>query len=73
MSNDKNIYNIEQIEQKLVGSPCISVCALDEDDICTGCYRSAEEIRLWGGMSNGEKRETIERAFNREKRVNPFI
>ena len=25
-------------------SPCISVCVLDENDICVGCFRSADEI-----------------------------
>jgi hypothetical protein len=24
--------------------PCIQVCLLDKEDICVGCYRSAEEI-----------------------------
>ena len=28
-------------------SPCISVCLLDENDICTGCFRSADEITDW--------------------------
>jgi uncharacterized protein len=59
--------------KEAVSSPCVSVCVLDEKDTCTGCYRSAEEIRLWSVMSNGEKRETIKRALEREKRVNPFM
>ncbi|MFT6388011.1 MAG: putative Fe-S protein YdhL (DUF1289 family) [Cellvibrionaceae bacterium] len=56
-----------------VASPCISICALDDDDICAGCYRSADEIRLWGLMTNDERRETNQKAYAREKRVNPFL
>lgn len=56
-----------------VSSPCVSVCALDNSDICTGCYRSADEIRLWGVMSNQERRQTLSKAYSREKLVNPFL
>ena len=27
--------------EDLVTSPCVSVCALDEQDICIGCQRTA--------------------------------
>ena len=36
--------------------PCVSLCALDEDDLCVGCQRSADEIRRWGQMNNEERR-----------------
>ena len=42
---------------KPVPSPCVSICALDDDDICTGCYRSGMEIIRWGRMSDEEKRQ----------------
>ena len=46
-------------------SPCISICVLDEQDICQGCYRSAAEITDWF-MSNAEqKRETLQRCRER--------
>lgn len=41
-----------------VRSPCISVCVLNDDDICTGCYRSAAEITRWMSCSDAE-RQTI--------------
>jgi len=59
--------------ERPVSSPCVSVCALDNEDICTGCYRSADEIRLWGLMTNQEKRDTLTKAYDREKLVNPFL
>ena len=54
-----------------IQSPCISVCVLDNDDICEGCYRSAEEITTWGVMSEEEKlivmKKTAERFQNSNK------
>lgn len=42
-------------ELKSVQSPCVSICALDEDDICVGCFRSGDEISHWGTYSDDEK------------------
>ncbi|NCF18727.1 MAG: DUF1289 domain-containing protein [Haliea sp.] len=48
-------------------SPCISVCLLDEGDICVGCCRSADEITDWF-MANAEgKREILKRARERRE------
>lgn len=44
---------------EVVKSPCISVCALDEDDVCTGCFRSLREITDWSDYSNAEKRQVV--------------
>jgi len=46
-------------------SPCISVCVLDEQDICTGCFRSAGEITEWFMASGEEKRQILRRARER--------
>jgi predicted Fe-S protein YdhL (DUF1289 family) len=46
-------------------SPCISVCVLDEEDICQGCFRSAEEIADWFVATADEKRVIIELAKER--------
>lgn len=46
-------------------SPCISVCVLDEEDICQGCFRSAEEITDWFVATADEKRVIIELAKER--------
>ena len=55
-----------------VTSPCVSVCALNEEDICIGCYRSAGEITRWCLMSDDEKREVLAAAAERNREVNPF-
>lgn len=46
-------------------SPCISVCVLDDNDICSGCYRSAAEITDWFMASPGQKREILRLARER--------
>ncbi len=43
-------------------SPCISVCALDENDVCLGCYRTAGEITDWFMADAAEKRAILTRA-----------
>ena len=46
-------------------SPCISVCYLDEQEICQGCFRSAGEIADWLMVSAQQKREILVRAAER--------
>lgn len=50
-----------------VRSPCVSVCALDENDICVGCHRSGDEILRWTQMTNEERREVLAKVADREK------
>ncbi len=28
-------------------SPCVSICTLDDDDVCVGCSRTLDEITHW--------------------------
>ena len=52
-------------EPKPLASPCVSVCALDEADICTGCQRSVDEIRRWSRMDNLERQQVLLRCHER--------
>ncbi|OPA85146.1 DUF1289 domain-containing protein [Pseudomonas fluorescens] len=45
--------------ERPVASPCVSICALDDDDLCIGCQRSAAEITRWGRMDNAERRQVL--------------
>ncbi|MBA1203703.1 DUF1289 domain-containing protein [Pseudomonas capeferrum] len=51
--------------ERPVASPCVSVCALDEDDICVGCQRTVAEITQWGRMDNSERRSVLELCHER--------
>ena len=53
--------------ERPVRSPCVSVCALDDHDMCTGCQRTAAEITRWGRMSSDERREVLKLAHQRAK------
>ncbi|AZL70287.1 MULTISPECIES: DUF1289 domain-containing protein [Pseudomonas] len=52
-------------DERPVASPCVSICALDEQDICTGCQRTVSEITRWGRMDNQERREVLKRCHER--------
>lgn len=56
-----------------IKSPCVSVCALDNEGMCTGCFRTGEEIRSWGGYTNEQRRDVLSLVHEREKKVNPFL
>lgn len=40
-----------------VKSPCVSLCKLDEERYCQGCYRHVEHIREWRAASDERRRE----------------
>ncbi|WP_448215782.1 DUF1289 domain-containing protein [Endozoicomonas sp. 2B-B] len=48
-----------------VESPCIRQCALNEDQVCTGCFRSRAEIAQWSRANQDEQKEIV---FNAQKR-----
>ncbi|MBW4936164.1 DUF1289 domain-containing protein [Marinobacter sp. F4206] len=52
-----------------VRSPCIQVCALDENDMCIGCQRTGDEILRWTQMTNEERREVLRNVAIREEKV----
>ncbi|WP_344803750.1 DUF1289 domain-containing protein [Allohahella marinimesophila] len=51
-----------------VRSPCVSICCLDEDDICVGCYRSGDEICNWSSLNNEQRLAVLEQVAAREKK-----
>lgn len=53
--------------QDRVRSPCVAVCALDENDVCIGCHRTGDEILRWTTMTNDEKRQVLKVVAVREK------
>lgn len=59
--------------ERPVKSPCVSICALDEQDICTGCQRTADEITRWGRMDNAERRQVLARCVERTRIAGQFI
>lgn len=52
-----------------VRSPCVQVCALDQNDVCIGCQRTGDEILRWSQMTNEERREVLRKVAIREEKV----
>ena len=57
------------LEVQAVKSPCVSVCALDVDDVCVGCYRTGQEIAQWTSLDNDGKREVLRRSVERARKA----
>lgn len=53
--------------KEVVASPCVSICALDGDDICIGCFRTGREISYWGRLPEELQREVLVRCSLRMK------
>jgi predicted Fe-S protein YdhL (DUF1289 family) len=44
-----------------VVSPCVSVCRLDPaQGLCTGCFRTMDEIAGWSEMTIGERARVLD-------------
>lgn len=48
-----------------VASPCVRNCCLDERDVCLGCGRSLDEIRIWSEADDAERLRILDRAAAR--------
>ncbi len=55
-------------KERPVKSPCVSICALDIDDVCMGCLRSGQEISQWGKMNNEQRLAVLERIKQRAQK-----
>ncbi len=53
--SDNTVWTRNEIE-----SPCVRVCVVHpEARICTGCYRSIDEIAQWSKMSPEDRRDIM--------------
>ncbi|MDM8347429.1 DUF1289 domain-containing protein [Pseudomonas sp. sp1636] len=52
-------------QERPLASPCVQVCALDDEDICIGCQRNAAEITHWSRMDNAARRQVLRRCHER--------
>ena len=51
-----------------VDSPCVGICQLDLTfDLCIGCFRTRDEVAVWGAASDDVKRDIL--AKIRERRA----
>lgn len=51
-----------------VDSPCVGICQLDlVADLCIGCFRTRDEVAVWGAASDDVKRDILMKS--RERRT----
>ncbi len=60
-----DIWSRNEIE-----SPCVRVCVVHpEERICTGCFRTIDEIAGWSKLPNEERRAIMEALPDRAGRL----
>lgn len=47
-------------------SPCTGVCQLNDHAICTGCYRTLDDIVHWRNYSEAARREAVAHSERRK-------
>ena len=51
-------------------SPCVKICIIHpQANICTGCFRSIDEISSWSNMSESERKGIIKELPNRSSKL----
>ena len=56
--------------QTPINSPCIGLCAVNDDNICIGCYRSLEEIGTWLQLDDKSKTQILTHCHDRKSALN---
>ncbi|PHS30491.1 MAG: DUF1289 domain-containing protein [Sulfurovum sp.] len=49
-----------------IKKPCMRNCCLNENDVCLGCFRTLNDMRIWYKSSDEEKREMLNLADKRK-------
>ena len=44
---------------KEIDSPCVGICQYNDEEVCIGCFRTAEEISQWTTISDEERDKII--------------
>ncbi len=53
-----------------VESPCVQICVVHPTErICTGCYRTIDEITRWSKMDSNERAEIMQDLPDRKPRL----
>lgn len=52
-----------------IESPCISICQLDDQGRCMGCFRTSAEIAGWLAMTADQRRAVIDELPKRAERL----
>ncbi len=56
-----------------IASPCVNICALNDEGFCIGCYRDGNEIRLWNQYTDEQKQQVLNSCQRRAELDQAFI
>ena len=54
-----------------IPTPCIRVCRLNEESVCVGCLRHADEIKRWPDADLDERIAILDQISERSKTIAP--
>jgi len=57
----------DRIEE--ISSPCVGVCQYNNDEVCSGCFRTADEISQWTTISDSEREMIMNKLDARIKKL----
>ncbi len=49
----------------MIKSPCIRVCALNEEHWCVGCGMTVRDLRIWRSVDEEEQRRIVKESRER--------
>ena len=53
----RSLAELAKATDQPVPSPCISICRMDKNSgLCLGCFRTLDEIVVWGASNDHDKR-----------------
>ena len=55
---------------QVIQSPCIKVCEMTPQGLCSGCLRTRNEIALWGTMSPEQRQFIMQNLESRQNKNN---
>ena len=57
-------------QSKSTVSPCRDICQVDQARrLCTGCFRTLEEIAKWRRFTDAQRRKVLQVLAKRERQV----
>lgn len=51
--------SLPKTQPKAILSPCIGICAIDVDGLCSGCHRTPGEIAQWMYFTDAERAQLM--------------
>ena len=43
------------VKSEEISSPCVGICQYNKEEVCSGCFRTADEISQWTTISDSER------------------